>query len=194
MIKSLFSLFFIVAAAGVLAQDPELRRHIKTDTFKFEIYVSDRQLVSDKLNDSLYYFWCKAQQLHVTQGGAYGEILHGLFTKYYHSGQLAEQGTVQMGLKHKSWKTWSEEGHLISHYKYRKGILHGSFSEFDREGHLIQSGVYRKGELVDKKPVTKTRSKSPAKQKAQKKWFWQKNRSSDKGEKDKKRSREKTKD
>ncbi len=197
MIRAFFSILFLIIALTVQAQNPLLRKHIKTDSFKYEIYISKTELSRFKLNDSLYYHWCKAQKIMITQGGVDGNVLDGDYIKFYRSGQLAEKGKMRMGLKHGYWKTWYADGNLATVYRYRHGRKHGSYAIFDGGGDIIEEGTFKHDKLIDeseegwfKRLLTKKKSEEEEKQdKENKKWF-KKQKGSSKAQKEKKRLKE----
>lgn len=161
-------------------QDPFLRRHIKTDSLKYEVYISKTKIDPHHLNDSLFYHWCKSQKVMATQGGIGGDILHGDFKAFYHDGQLAELGRMRLGLKHGVWKTWYANGQLKSVYHYRKGKKHGTFAEYDLGGQVIQAGKYKRNALTDEplvglfgrsKPEKETKETEAKSESKLKTWF-----------------------
>ena len=197
MIKPVVLVLFLLLLITGYGQNPLLRRHIKTDSFKYEVYVSKSPITSHHLNDSLHYHWCKAQKIMVTQGGIHGDALHGDYTMFYRNGQLAERGLMKMGLKHGLWKAWYPNGNLMSVYRYRRGKKHGHFSRFNEEGRLVETGQYRNGELLEEhkgifkifKIGNKSKSSESNPKNKGRKWFKKKDKTSDE-QKEKKRSTE----
>ncbi|MBD3639235.1 MAG: hypothetical protein HUJ25_17900 [Crocinitomicaceae bacterium] len=141
----------IIILIGILmvqigsAQELKNLRHTTTSNYKCDFYVtfSEKKV---KYEDTLHYYWFKAQKIHVTQGSSEGYLLHGSFTKFYHSGQLAEQGRFDKGLKDGQWKQWYESGNLMSIYNYREGELSGDYALYNENGDIRESGKIRKGE------------------------------------------------
>jgi hypothetical protein len=95
-----FLLFILFTNITFSQNNLQLKRVVKTDSFNFEVFVSEKRNQQFKHNDSLYYHWFKSQKIFRTQGGSEGEIIHGDFRKFYLSGQLAEKGYLHFGLKH----------------------------------------------------------------------------------------------
>lgn len=139
----LFAAFII--AQITLAQELKELRHTRDDFYKCDFYVSfsDKEV---KYEDTLHYHWFKSQQIHITQGNSSGRVLNGAYTKFYHSGQMAEQGEFKKGLKDGLWKTWFESGNLRTIYNYKEGITSGDYLLFNESGDLRESGKIKKGE------------------------------------------------
>ncbi len=156
MMKIVFLFLFQIGVTLAFCQELTSKRFVKTDSFKCEFYVSNRNLKDFQIQDSLTYYWCKAQKLLVTQGGVGGKVIDGNFLKFYHSGQLAEKGFFRMGLKHGIWKTWYLNGSLRSIYHYRNGRKNGNYALFDEQGFILKNGKYAN----DKPKVKRTRNKA----------------------------------
>jgi len=190
MIKILNFILLLFAFMSAQAQDPLLRRHIKTQDFKYEVYISPKQPHAYFLKDSLFYHWCKSQQIMITQGGYHGDILDGDYIKFFLSGQLAEKGSMKMGLKHGEWKTWHSNGNLASIYNYRCGLQHGIYIEFDENGQSLEQGKYKKGKLIvnqedDPAKVNTTNQESQSKKNSAKTfWFKDKKKESESNDKE----------
>lgn len=159
--KTLLFLSTLFLMQIALSQELKELRHIRDSQFKCDFYISfsDKEV---KYEDTLHYHWFKAQQIHVTQGNSSGRVLNGEFTKFYLSGQMAEQGEFKKGLKDGVWKTWFESGNLKSIYNYKEGIIKGDYMLFNEAGDVRESGKIKKGEKEideeelekDEKPVT----------------------------------------
>lgn len=155
----LWALHFLQIAHG---QDLLALRHFNTEDFKMDFYI-DIENKSIKYDDSLFYYWFKAQKIHVSQGHSSGDVLHGKFVKYYVNGQLAEAGVFQFGLKTGVWTSWHENGQISERYEYKKGLKSGNFILYNEEGHLIEKGKYKKNKKkerrVKKQKIKKSRNK-----------------------------------
>ena len=162
--KGVFIICCVLAHATFCQELKELR-HCVTSEYKCDFYVSlsDKKI---KYQDTLHYFWYKAKKIHVTQGASEGYELHGPYTKFYHSGQLAEQGEFREGLKDGIWKEWYESGRLKSIYNYNRGELSGSYRLYNEAGDLRESGKIRRGQ---KKVKFKRPKKTKSDQKKKKK-------------------------
>ncbi|WP_374226258.1 toxin-antitoxin system YwqK family antitoxin [Flavobacterium oreochromis] len=73
-----------------------------------------------------------------------GELLQGEYKKFYHSNQLAEQGTFKKGLRVGTWKTWYENGKLATVSKWSKGLKRGKSIYYNTEGNVIEIGTFKK--------------------------------------------------
>lgn len=139
-----FSLiFFLFSITSLVGQELSQKRLVKTDSFKLEFYVVEKQKVYSRLNDSLHYHWYKSQKMYITQGGVDGEVINGVFKKFYLTGQLAEKGQLYFGLKQGKWRTWHSNGNLKTIIEYRRGKKHGNVSRYDKDGTLIGASEYK---------------------------------------------------
>ena len=161
MLKALFLCLFFGLVAHSFCQNLTNKRYVKTDSFDYEFYVSERNLEDFQVKDSLIYYWCKSQKLLATQGGFGGRVIDGSYSKFYPSGQLAEKGIFKMGLKHGVWKTWYRNGVLRAVCHYRNGKKHGLFTQFDEQGLVLNSKKYLNDK--PKQKVTKTKDRKPRK-------------------------------
>jgi antitoxin component YwqK of YwqJK toxin-antitoxin module len=48
---------------------------------------------------------------------------HGLYTQYYPTGKIKEQGSYVANKKHNEWKEYDEQGNVIKTLVFRAGIL-----------------------------------------------------------------------
>ncbi|MEO9531932.1 MAG: hypothetical protein ABJG68_15730 [Crocinitomicaceae bacterium] len=144
----------------VHSQELKQLRHTKTADYKCDFYISfDEKGI--RYHDTLHYYWFKAQAIHVTQGNSDGNILDGKFSKFYYSGQLAEQGEFKKGLKDGLWKTWYESGNLKTIYNYSNGMLSGEYVLYNEDGDIREKGKIKKGE----KDIETEKVKKPKKDK-----------------------------
>ena len=143
--RTIITSILVLVCHLVSAQELKELRHTKTSDFKMDFYITfSKKKV--KYEDTLHYYWFKAQKIHVTQGSSEGNLLNGPFSKFYHSGQLAEQGEFEKGLKTGEWKQWYESGNLKAIYNYSAGLLTGSYALYNENGDVRESGKIRKGE------------------------------------------------
>ncbi|MBI3133496.1 MAG: hypothetical protein HYZ14_02365 [Bacteroidetes bacterium] len=155
--KSGIVVFLFCLSRLSFGQDPKELRHVTTDLFYADFYIL---LESKKIRyvDTLDYYWFKSQAIHNSQGFSSGHVLNGPFIQYYISGQLAEQGQFEAGLKTGEWKTWYETGQLQSIENYENGVLEGNFFKYDPAGKITVSGSYKSGnfhgEIVENGTVT----------------------------------------
>ena len=142
--KQVLTIAALILTITCLGQERSELRHCKTKEFKYDFYVqlSDKNV---RYKDTVLYSWFRAQKIHTTQGMSDGYLLNGPFKKYYHSGQIAEQGEYKNGLKTGEWKSWRESGTLIAIYHYVAGQRHGTYSLFGEDGRRTKTGSYKKG-------------------------------------------------
>lgn len=143
--KWILTFGLLLMGQSLFSQDLAGLRHCTTESYKMDFYV----LLEDKkirYRDTLPYYWFKAQKVHKTQGHSAGNLLHGSFSKYYISGQLAEHGEFEFGLRSGDWMTWYNSGQIKAVEHYKNGILHGRFERYDEAGNITEQGHYKKGE------------------------------------------------
>ena len=154
------TLFFlcIICTRLAFSQDLKELRHSATNELKYDFYItfSEKKV---KYEDTLHYYWFKAQKIHVTQGNSDGNLIHGDFKAFYYSGQLAEKGVFDKGLKDGLWKTWYESGKLKTIYNYSSGILSGEYILYNESGDIRETGKIRKGEKSIKSAKEKKEKK-----------------------------------
>jgi antitoxin component YwqK of YwqJK toxin-antitoxin module len=148
--KQVLTIAVLILTVVSKAQDYEALRHCKSEEFKYDFYVLLKEK-NIRFKDTVFYSWFRAQKIHHTQGQADGDILDGPFAKFYHSGQLAEQGEYDCGLKVGEWKSWRADGTLIEIRNYNKGTVDGKYFLYDELGKGIGSGKYRMGLKVEPK-------------------------------------------
>lgn len=150
MIKLILVLLLFFLTVNANGQNLNAKRYVKTDSFKCEFFVSDKVIKDFFIRDSLIYFWCKAQKIFDTQGGYSGKLIDGKFNKFYHSGQLAEQGFFKRGLKDGEWKIWHPNGLLKQVSTYKEGKINGRLVKFDEAGNVTAEQKYKRGKLKSK--------------------------------------------
>ena len=143
--RTIITSILVLVCQLVSAQELKELRHSSTSNYKMDFYItfSEKKV---KYEDTLHYFWFKAQKVHVTQGSSEGNLLHGPYSKFYYSGQLAEQGAFEKGLKVGQWKSWYESGNLKTIYNYKDGLLAGQYVLYNESGDIRESGKIRKGD------------------------------------------------
>jgi hypothetical protein len=119
--------------------DPYAIKRISDADFRYEFYTTQKE-ATPKINKT--YFWFKGGVIHNTQSGIVGELLHGKYTKMYHSNQLAEQGFFRKGLKKGLWKTWYPNGVLETTQHWISGLKSGIYMHYDQNGKLVERGRY----------------------------------------------------
>lgn len=90
-----------------------LKHSFKQDgkAYQFTVRDEDKRTINH-FNKNKNYYWFKAQKVMVTQGGASGLLLNGLFESFYPNKQLNEKGQFKNGLKNGEWLYWRNDGTL----------------------------------------------------------------------------------
>ncbi len=163
--RSLFPLFIFAFLAGSLSAQPDYHRFSVTQvklTFPDHSVTAEVRPAKKKFTAALTrnYWWYSANQLHTTQGGFSGKLLHGAYLDTYPNKNIREQGTFTNGLKSGTWTNWQESGTIKSRVHYRDGDKDGEFQLFDADGTLSESGTYVKGWLHGKRMVYSRDGKS----------------------------------
>ena len=123
------------------AQKNQLVKLSTSDT-TIEFHITECKNVKTDIDKK--YYWFKGYKVFSTQGNYAGVLLDGVYKVFYKDGQLKELGLFKKGLKHKDWYSWNKLGDIQEHQKYRRGK---SLNE------------PKKGK--NKKPIKKTKSKTP---------------------------------
>ena len=117
------------------------KKSIRENGFDIECYVSLKKLTSFELGKT--YYWYKSGGLHQSEYSAGGLVLHDVYSKYYRSNQIAEQGVFNYGLKNGVWKGWHTNGVLKEHEEWKNGFKHGAFITYDDKGVKTSFGEYK---------------------------------------------------
>jgi hypothetical protein len=133
-ISLLFFALFLISFS-----DPYSIKRISDADFRYEFYTTNKD---KKVKTNKTYYWFKGGAIHNTQSGVAGELLHGKFTKMYHSNQLAEEGFFRKGTKRGLWKTWYANGVLETTQYWVSGLKSGLYLHYDQNGKLIEKGRY----------------------------------------------------
>ena len=126
-------------AEGFAQKIPDISnfRSIRNNGEFFQFHVLDRDKKEPKKFDKeKRYFWYKSQEVMSTQGGAGGQLLHGVYEQFYSNKQLAARGSFSRGLKHGKWTYWYENGALRKIEEFSKGESKGRLEVFDTLGKL----------------------------------------------------------
>lgn len=150
--KAFLCLFFLILQScnTMIIDDYYLNKQLSYDDHKVTFSISEDDLNPVRLKT---YYWYKAQKIHASVGDYSGELLHGDFTKYYMSNQLAEKGKFRLGLKDGVWKSWYENGALKTVQSWRRGIRDGVEVVYSDKGEITKQGRYvknvKQGEWID---------------------------------------------
>lgn len=113
-----------------------------------QVYDGDKRIKNP--DNDRFYFWLKAKEIHATEGGYEGDLLHGEYTVFYVSENLKEKGVFHMGLKTGTWKQWHENGEIKEISNWKNGLMSGTITGYDETGKIIYKTHYRRGELDGK--------------------------------------------
>src|SRR5690349_19672675 len=81
-------LCFILGFPNLRAQDfkiPKQTIPVINQGFRTLVQVYDGTKTIKNPNNKRFYFWLKAKEVHFTQGGYEGDLLHGEYTVFYPS-------------------------------------------------------------------------------------------------------------
>lgn len=140
--KLFFSMLLVVAGIFVLGKDRQQRKIIVDGDLKFVFHVSTAN-PTKYVNDRIYY-WFKSGEIHHSEGGSDGDILHGTFVKSHRDNSILEKGSFENGLKDKVWKQWYKNGTLKQVLEWKEGLKTGKTMIYDEKGQVINSGYYHK--------------------------------------------------
>lgn len=136
-----FCLFFLSIISLGQSQELDQKKKVTDKDFKYEFYVTKKRPV---IKDKKVYYWFKGGTIHASEGGDSGELLDGVFEKFYLNNQLAEKGRFRKGLKIGVWKTWHSNGNVKTQCYWNNGRKNGSFYQYDESGVLIEKGRFTK--------------------------------------------------
>ena len=118
------------------------KKNTSTTEYKESFHITDNE---PKPKSGVKYYWYKSRKVQATQNDYAGELLNGLYTKYYYSNELAEKGKFHNGRKIGVWKSWYKSGQLTTAMKYKNGRLDGKSVSFDSVGNIVSVGRYSSG-------------------------------------------------
>jgi hypothetical protein len=153
---TVFLLLFFLLSSSFLTSQAQLIN--ATGVNKIHLSDSDRFTIAEInplrskpiLRLDRYYYWFSSNSIKRTQGGYSDKLLNGLYSEYYLTKNLREQGIFIAGLKNKLWKTWNIKGVLIKKVNWENGLKNGDFETYDEWGNLIEKGTYSQNELQGK--------------------------------------------
>jgi len=148
----IFSCLIFISENKLFSQTkfPKVATHtetIKTDDGYIKVNILDRSKKKIIVKENYIYYWYTEPNIHYTNGGYSGKLLHGVYTAFYKSDNLKEQGCYKYGLKTGAWKKWYPTGILNTVTEYRDGIKNGCYREYDGKGNLVLSAKYKNGLL-----------------------------------------------
>ncbi len=100
-------------------------------------------------NSATYYSYYQ-DEVHATQGGHAGRLLHGPYEVLGPDNQLLITGNFREGLKDGLWKYWHDNGKLKATEEWKHGRQHGLSETYNADGQLVERFNYRQGQLHGK--------------------------------------------
>ena len=94
-------------------------------------------------------FWASGilkERTHYQSKNDGGEM-HGLYQKWYETGQLMSEGNYKNGKRHGLSKGWHENGQLSVEANFKNGEEHGFIRMWDENGQLELEANYKNGEI-----------------------------------------------
>jgi len=146
LITTLF--FFTSAFSGHEEKTKEVRLKQGNGQVKVSVRVEEIKIKTD---DNLTYFWIKSGEIHNTQGGYEGNLLHGEYTEFYLSEQLKSKGNFKNGLKDGEWKSWYENGNIEEIIHWKNGRINGKVIKYTGDGTKTEKKYVNGVEKVKKK-------------------------------------------
>lgn len=137
---------FVVPFIFLFPSKNPQRKIISDSEFSYTFYVSTKET---KAKDSKHYYWYKSGEIHSSQGGSSGNVLHGEFTKSYKNNNLAEKGSFKNGLKNSVWKRWYKNGQLYEIAQWKNGLRLGDYMQFSENGKVSIRGHYKNNRKHD---------------------------------------------
>lgn len=101
-------------------------------------------------DNSATYFSYYQDEVHATQGGHAGRLLHGPYEVLGSYNQLLITGNFREGLKDGLWKYWHDNGKLKATEEWKDGRQHGLSETYNADGQLVERFNYRQGQLHGK--------------------------------------------
>lgn len=152
IIGQLFLLFLGASAQRIQTYfDSDHYAHtINRDRYKIVFHVLPYGEQPGTIKHDRRYAWFGGNQIHLTQGGFSGRLLHGAYVEHFGTKEIKSQGAYQKGLADGEWRIWRDDGSLDSVLVYSSGILNGKFERYDTAGFLLESGQYKNGKLNGK--------------------------------------------
>jgi len=162
--KYFFIILNVLLSTSVFCGHEEKTKEVKLKQGNGHVQVSvmiEEKKINAK-NESTY-FWIKSGEIHYTQGGYEGNLLHGEYTEFYLSEQLRAKGRFKNGLKNGQWKSWYESGAIEEIVQWKNGNIHGKVEKYNVDGTKTEKKYVNGVEKV-KKENSSVRSR-PDKQK-----------------------------
>jgi hypothetical protein len=98
------------------------------------------------LDDKTTFYWTIKREIHSSQGGYSGNLLHGPYTEYFANNQLQVKGQLKLGIRVNEWKYWYLNGILNKVVFYKNGKIHGRVIQYNEEGKTIRIEKFKNGQ------------------------------------------------
>ena len=131
---------FLFVVSCLSSQAQELKKRVTDTEYRYEFFTNSN---TPKVKTGRHYYWFRAGAIHTSEFGASGQVLDGMFEKYYLSSQLAEKGTFDKGLKQGEWKNWFTDGKLAERIQYSQGLRNGPYFKHSTQGAVTEEGFYK---------------------------------------------------
>lgn len=114
------------------------------------------------------YYWYYNNKIESTHGGYYKYLLDGEYIEFYYpSKTLKIKGKYSLGLMHKKWVYWYENGQIKEISNWKNGLRDGETKLYDYDGKFVQRNTYNKGMLIFDDSTHKEHSKVTTKKESQ---------------------------
>ncbi len=156
MTKNITLLWLLLAFSFISkAQTPLFKSRIAIDKDQHQIraYIYPDKIKKVKPRKQVFYHYYYQKEIHQTQGGYTGYLLHGNYEVTNDVNQMIQQGQFKNGLKNGEWKEWQGNGTLGAISQWKKGRQHGKLKVYDSNGKLSNTQRYRNGKAKGERTV-----------------------------------------
>lgn len=138
-------LFSFLSFGQKIEKNLYLKHSFKQDNQSFQFTVRDSDKKDKKhFQKDKFYYWFKSQKVMMTQGGASGLLLDGLFESFYENNQLSQKGKFKNGLKNGEWLYWTNTGILVRKENWINGVKRGEEIVYDANGIPLFTTDYKR--------------------------------------------------
>jgi hypothetical protein len=103
-----------------------------------------------KAEPAFTYYWYGNNQVHRTDGGFSGKLLHGQYESTYPNGQLKINGTFRYGIKNGEWVQWYPDGRIKERMIFADGSLHGNYTQYTYNPEKVTIRKFKHGNELTK--------------------------------------------
>lgn len=149
LLRLLFWGFQLILAIPLQAQEDTYAAVFRNSgrLYRASVFLTTVDIKHD--NSAIYYSYYQ-DEIHATQGGHAGRLLHGPYEVLGADNQLLIAGHFQQGLKSGLWKHWHGNGKLKAAENWKEGRRHGISEKYNVEGQLLERANYKQGQLHGK--------------------------------------------